>query len=327
MTRTLTFRASPLAPLAVAAASTPSIETIGLTRRFGDRVAVDAVNLTVPAGTAFGFLGHNGAGKTTLIRTLLGLTAATSGEMRILGRPVPAERRLALARVGAIVEEPLFYPDLSGRENLRVLAAVRRGDAAARIPAALERVGLSARADEKVKTYSMGMRQRLGIARCLLCDPRLLILDEPTNGLDPGGMLEFRTLVRELVEDEGRTVFLSSHLLDEVEKICDAAAIIDRGRVLAAGTIAELSADEGHTILIGASDPHAARALLQGRPGIVAVELLPDGVRVRANGPIDAAAINELLVREGIRVSRLEPARRSLEERFLQLTSRLEMAA
>jgi len=310
-----------------ASSSTPAIETIGLTKRFGERVAVDAVNLTVPAGTAFGFLGHNGAGKTTLIRTLLGLTAASSGEMYVLGHRLPAERRLALARVGAIVEEPLFYPHLTGRENLRVMAAVRGGDEASRIPAALERVGLSARADEKVGTYSMGMRQRLGIARCLLCDPKLLILDEPTNGLDPGGMLEFRTLVRELVEDEGRTVFVSSHLLDEVEKICDAAAIVDRGRVIATGTIAELSAEDDHSIVIGCSEPQAALTLLQGRPGIIAVELLSDGLRVRANRRIDSAAINDLLVRKGIRVRRLEPAHQSLEERFLQLTTRLEMAA
>jgi ABC-2 type transport system ATP-binding protein len=305
---------------------TLAIQTIGLTKRFGDRLAIDDVNLTVAAGAAFGFLGHNGAGKTTLIRSLLGLTAPTAGEMHILGHPVPTERRSALARVGAIVEEPVFYSHLSGRENLRVSAAVRGGEAARRIPGALERVGLSARADEKVRTYSMGMRQRLGIARCLLCDPRLLILDEPTNGLDPGGMLDFRTLVRELAEDEGRTVFLSSHLLDEVEKTCDAAAIIDRGRVIAAGTIAELSADQGHTILIGASDPHAALALLQGRPGIRGAELIADGLRVSANGRIDAAAINDLLVREGIRVGRLKPARHSLEQRFLQLTSRLEAA-
>ncbi len=307
--------------------STPAIETIGLTKRFGERVAVDAVNLTVPAGTAFGFLGHNGAGKTTLIRTLLGLTSATSGEMHMLGHRLPAERGIALARVGAIVEEPLFYPHLTGRENLRVLAAVRGGDAKSRIPGALERVGLGARADDKVKTYSMGMRQRLGIARCLLCDPRLLILDEPANGLDPGGMLELRRLVRELVEDEGRTVFLSSHLLDEVEKICDAAAIVDRGRVIASGTIAELSADDGQTVLVGCSDPHAALAMLQGRPGVAGAELLADGLRVRANGRIDPAAMNDLLVREGIRVWRLEPAHHSLEQRFLQLTSRLEMAA
>jgi ABC-2 type transport system ATP-binding protein len=310
-----------------APSSAPAIHTIGLTKRFSERLAIDAVNLTVPTASAFGFLGHNGAGKTTFIRTLLGLTAASSGEMHVLGHPVPAERGLALARVGAMVEEPLFYPHLSGRENLRVAAAVRGGDAAARIPRALERVGLRARADDAVKTYSMGMRQRLGIARCLLCDPRLLILDEPANGLDPGGMLEFRTLVRELVEDEGRTVFLSSHLLDEVEKICDAAVIVDRGRVLAGGTIAELSADDGHAILIGCSDRQAAHALLHGRPGVLGVELLADGLRVSAGERIDPASINELLVREGIRVGRLEPAHPSLEERFLQLTSRLEMAA
>ncbi len=307
--------------------SPPAIETIALTKRFGERVAVDAINLTIPAGTAFGFLGHNGAGKTTLIRTLLGLTPASSGKMHMLGHPLPAERGLALARVGAIVEQPLFYPHLSGRENLRVMAAVRGGEAGARIPAALERVGLSPRADETVKTYSMGMRQRLGIARCLLCDPRLLILDEPTNGLDPGGMLEFRMLVRELVEAEGRTVFLSSHLLDEVEKICDAAAIVDRGRVIAAGTIAELSTNDEHTILIGCSDPPGALVLLQGRPGVTSVELLSDGLRVKANGLLDPAAINDLLVRDGLRVWRLEPAHHSLEERFLQMTSRLEMAA
>ena len=307
--------------------SAPAIETIALTKRFGERVAVDAVNLTVPAGTAFGFLGHNGAGKTTLIRTLLGLTTASSGEMQMLGHRLPAERATALARVGAMVEEPRFYTHLTGRENLRVFAAVRGGDTAAQIPAAMERLGLSARADESVKTYSTGMKQRLGVARCLLCNPRLLILDEPTNGLDPGGMLEFRTLVRELVEEEGRTVFLSSHLLDEIEKICDTGAIVDRGRVIAAGTIAELSADGDHTILIGCSDPRAALALLQSRPGAVGVELLADGLRVVAKGPIDASAINDLLVREGIRVLRLEPARHSLEERFLQLTSRLEMAA
>jgi ABC-2 type transport system ATP-binding protein len=310
-----------------ASPAAPAIETIGLTKRFGERVAVDAVNLTIPASTAFGFLGHNGAGKTTLIRTLLGLTAASSGEMYMLGHRLPAERGLALARVGAIVEEPLLYPHLTGRENLRVLAAVRGGDAASRIPATLERVGLTARADDTVKTYSMGMKQRLGIARCLLCDPKLLILDEPTNGLDPGGILEFRTLVRELVEDEGRTVFLSSHLLDEIEKICDAAAIVDRGRVIASGTIAELSADDDHTILIGCSDPQAAFTLLRGRPGIIGVEPLTDGLRVSANGRIDSAAINDLLVHGGIRVRRLEPAHHSLEERFLQLTSRLEMAA
>src|SRR3954447_16065739 len=157
------------------------VETAGLTKRFGDRVAVDSVDLRVPSGSAFGYLGPNGAGKTTLIRMLLGLTGATAGTMRLLGRPVPAERAAALARVGAIVEEPRFHRHLSGRENLAVIAAARGGRAHTRIDGALERVGLGERADHRVGKYSLGMRQRLGIARCLLADPELLILDEPTN--------------------------------------------------------------------------------------------------------------------------------------------------
>jgi ABC-2 type transport system ATP-binding protein len=193
------------------------IETHGLSKRFGERPAVIDLDLTVPRGTAFGFLGHNGAGKTTLIRMLLGLTRPDSGTMRIAGRPIPEDRAEVLARVGAVVEEPHFHRHLTGRENLRVVAAARGPEARQRIGAALARVGLSDRADDRVRTYSQGMRQRLGVARCLLADPELLILDEPMNGLDPAGILEFRTMLGELVE-EGRTVFLSSHLLDEVQK-------------------------------------------------------------------------------------------------------------
>src|SRR5438105_13789815 len=206
------------------------VETEGLTKRFGDRVAVDHVDRRIPSGSAFGYLGPNGAGKTTLIRMLLGLTKPSGGTISLLGRPIPAQREDALARIGAIVEEPKFHPFLTGRENLRIVAAARDREAHARIPAALDRVGLAHRADDKVKTYSQGMRQRLGVARCLLADPELLILDEPTNGLDPAGIEEFRGFVRSLV-DEGRTVVLSSQLLDEVEKISDAVAIVDRGRV------------------------------------------------------------------------------------------------
>jgi ABC-2 type transport system ATP-binding protein len=217
------------------------IETTGLTKRFGDRAVVDDVDLHVPRGCAFGYLGPNGAGKTTLIRMLLGLTGATAGTMRLLGHPVPAERAAALARVGAIVEEPRFHRHLSGRQNLAVIAAARGTGAHARIEGALERVGLGERADDRVSKYSLGMRQRLGIARCLLADPELLILDEPTNGLDPAGINEFRTMIRGFVA-EGRTVLLSSHLLDEVEKICDAAAIVDRGRIVLQGSIAEIAA-------------------------------------------------------------------------------------
>src|SRR6266513_1921864 len=227
----------------------PVIETKGLTKRFGERTAVDTVDLIVPAGVAFGFLGPNGAGKTTLIRTLLGLTRASGGEFSLLGLPQPAKRREALARVGAIVEEPKFHPHLTGRENLKIVAAARDRAAAARIDDSLERVGLAHRADDRVKTYSLGMRQRLGIARCLLADPALLILDEPMNGLDPAGILEMRHLIRSFV-DEGRTVFLSSHLLDEVEKTCDQVAIVDQGKVVVQGAVAEIAAQGDPTLLI-----------------------------------------------------------------------------
>src|SRR5437588_12251930 len=211
------------------------VETERLTKSFGERTVVRGVDLRVPRGSAFGYLGPNGAGKTTLIRMLLGLTPATSGSMRLLGLPVPKRRAEALARVGAIVEEPRFHGYLTGRENLEIVAAARGPEAARRIGASIERVGLARRADDRVKTYSLGMRQRLGIARILLADPELLILDEPMNGLDPAGIEEMRFMIRQLV-DEGRTVVLSSHLLDEIEKTCDAVAIVDQGRVVVQGS-------------------------------------------------------------------------------------------
>jgi ABC-2 type transport system ATP-binding protein len=308
--------------------SQPAIETSGLTKRFGDRTAVDGVDLCVPRGSAFGFLGPNGAGKTTMIRMLLGLTHASAGQMRVLGHPVPAERGTALQRVGAIVEDPRFHPHLSGRENLRIVAAIRGAESAARIAPALARVGLSERADEKVKRYSLGMRQRLGVARCLLADPLLLILDEPTNGLDPGGIQEFREMIRAMVEQEGRTVFLSSHLLDEVEKICDAAAIVDRGKVVTQGPIAELA--EGgarHELIIGVDDPRRAITLLDGAEQVREAHLSDEGLRVvLAGGPETAAAVNARLVSAGLAVTRLEPVRHSLEQRFLEITSRLDAA-
>ena len=218
------------------------IETHGLTKRFGRHAAVNDLNLQVPRGCAFGFLGHNGAGKTTLIRLLLGLIRPDRGTILIGGRLLAEDREHVLARVGAIIEEPHFHAHLTGRENLHIVAAVRGGDAAQRIESALARVDLSDRAKDRVGTYSQGMRQRLGIARCLLADPELLILDEPLNGLDPGAILEMRMLIRDLVA-EGRTVFLSSHLLDEIEKTCHEAAVIDRGKLIAQGSIAELVGD------------------------------------------------------------------------------------
>jgi ABC-2 type transport system ATP-binding protein len=221
-----------------------AVEVHGLSKRFGAQVAVDNVDLLVPRGSAFGYLGPNGAGKTTLIRVLLGLTRADSGTMSLLGIPVPAQRGRALARVGAIVDEPRFHGHLSGRENLKILAAARGGGADKRIGPALDRIRLTQRADDKVAAYSMGMRQRLGVAACLLADPELLVLDEPMNGLDPAGMREMRDMLRGLV-DEGRTVVLSSHLLDEVERTCDAVAIVDHGKVIRQGPIGELTGAAG----------------------------------------------------------------------------------
>jgi ABC-2 type transport system ATP-binding protein len=215
------------------------IETRGLGKSFGDRRAVGDLDLRVPRGVAFGFLGHNGAGKTTAIRMLLGLTQPDSGSMWIRGLRVPDERARALTRVGAIVEEPHFHGHLSGRENLEVNAAARGAGAHTRIEASLERVGLRGRSGDRVRTYSQGMRQRLGIARCLLADPELLILDEPMNGLDPSGILQLRRMVGELVA-EGRTVFLSSHLLNEVQNVCSEVAMIDRGRLIAQGPLSEV---------------------------------------------------------------------------------------
>jgi ABC-2 type transport system ATP-binding protein len=308
----------------------PVVEIRGLTKRFGDRIAVDEVDLMVPAATAFGFLGPNGAGKTTLIRTLLGLTHPTGGTFRLLGRPMPADRSSALLRVGAIVEEPRFHPHLTGRENLRIVSAARELAAEARVEPSLARVGLADRADERVKSYSLGMRQRLGVARCLLADPLLLILDEPMNGLDPAGIQEFREMIAELIA-EGRTVFLSSHLLDEVEKTCDQVAIIDRGRILMQGAVADIGRTTHPTVRLRCDPVERAAELLQAEPAVISVENANGAlVVVLGTQPGDAtdAAVADLtraLVRADISIFTVEPQRVSLEERFLEMTSRLEV--
>jgi ABC-2 type transport system ATP-binding protein len=301
-----------------------AIEAAGLTKRFGGRLAVDDVELCVPRGSAFGYLGPNGAGKTTLIRMLLGLTDATAGSMALLGRTVPAERAAALARVGAIVEEPNFHKHLTGRENLRIVAAAREPQAHDRIAGALERTGLTDRADERVKRYSQGMRQRLGVARALLADPELLILDEPTNGLDPAGIHEFRAMIRGFVA-EGRTVLLSSHLLGEVERICDRAAIVDRGRIVAQGPIAELAGAGGQAILIATSDDQEALAIVTCHGAVDGIDVAPEGIRVTLLAHVDGEAaaddISRRLVEGGLAIRRFERTRASLEERFLEVVS------
>jgi ABC-2 type transport system ATP-binding protein len=313
---------------------TPSpyvVETAGLTKRFGRRTVVQDVELQVPRGSAFGYLGPNGAGKTTLIRMLLGLTPATAGSMRLLGLPVPERRGEALARVGAIVEEPRFHGYLTGRENLEIVAAARGHEAARRIDGAIDRVGLARRADDRVKTYSLGMRQRLGIARILMADPELLILDEPMNGLDPAGIEETRVLIRSLVA-EGRTVVLSSHLLAEVEKTVDALAIVDQGRIVAQGSISDLTRSGPPRLVVGSADNARAGALLAPMRAVAGVAA-EDGV-LRVSLESRGAAVNEAiadinrrLVEAGIPVYRLEPEHASLEQRFLEITSRLEEAA
>jgi ABC-2 type transport system ATP-binding protein len=312
-----------------AAESQWAVETHGLTKRFGENVAVNGVELLVPRGCAFGYLGPNGAGKTTLIRVLLGLTHADTGTMFLLGHQVPRHRDKALARVGAIVDEPRFHGHLTGRQNLQILAAAREREARDRIGPSLERVGLLQRADDKVSKYSMGMRQRLGVAACLIGDPQLLILDEPMNGLDPGGMQDMREMILSLVA-EGRTVVLSSHLLDEVERTCDAVAIVDRGSVVRQGPISELLAGTSLVLQVECSDSDRARALITataiGAAEGADVTAEPTGLGVTlpaGTGRDVIAEINRVLVEGGISVYRLQVIQASLESWFLQVTSRL----
>jgi ABC-2 type transport system ATP-binding protein len=304
----------------------PLAECAGLTRVFGPHIVVDRVDLTVGPGELVGLLGANGAGKTTLIRTLLGLTRADSGTMSLLGVPVPAERSRALARVGAIVDEPRFHPHLTGRDNLRLLAAARGGDADQRIAPSLARVGLADRAGDRVATYSMGMRQRLGVAACLLADPELLILDEPMNGLDPAGMHEMRAMIASLA-GEGRTVVLSSHLLDEVERTCDAVAIVDQGRVIRQGPIDELIRGAGAVVVqVDCAEPARAVQLIDEAGLAAGTALTHTGLTVTlpAGAAREAVAdLNRRLVGAGIGVYGLREVQTSLEDWFLSVTSRL----
>ena len=289
-----------------------AVETHGLTKRFGENIAVNGVELLVPRGCAFGYLGPNGAGKTTLIRVLLGLTHADAGTMSLLGHPVPKHRAAALARVGAIVDEPRFHSHLTGRQNLQVLAAAREPAARDRIGPALERVGIQHRADDKVAKYSMGMRQRLGVAACLIGDPHLLILDEPMNGLDPAGMHEMRDMILSLVA-EGRTVVLSSHLLDEVERTCDAVAIVDRGQIIRQGPISDLLAGAAIALQVECTEPDRARALLDATTlgAQIQVGEAGLGISLPAGTARDAIAeINRILVEGGSRCTGSSRSRR-----------------
>ena len=301
----------------------PIIRLEGVTKRFGSKVAVDGVTIDVPRGRCLGWLGPNGSGKTTLIRCMLGLARASSGTIEVRGQPMPSGSRLALERVGGIVEEPRFYPYLSGRGNLEVWAGFLGADSRGRIDAALERVGLAANADRKVKAYSMGMRQRLGVARSLLNDPELLILDEPSNGLDPSGMAAFRQMIRSFVELDGRTVFISSHLLDEVEKIADDIAIVHEGRLVLHGSVEELVAEGRQGLRLRVDDGDRAAAVAGGLPFVTGVERRGAGelgIAVTTLDDDSAIALTRALVEAGVGVAEVTRERESLEERFLEIT-------
>ncbi len=298
------------------------IEIDGLHKSYRHRakrtVAVDGLDLAVPAGGVYGFLGPNGSGKTTTIRCILGLARATSGSVRLLGRPVPAGLRDAVARTGAIVETPALFPTMTGRENLRLLARID-GIGPAAVDDSLDTVGLTDRADDLVKRYSLGMRQRLALAAALLKDPELLILDEPANGLDPAGMREVRNLLRRLADD-GRTVFVSSHILAEIESTCDRVAILSAGRCVAEGTVDDVVARAGHrsSILVRVADPDTgARAL---RAVGLSVERLDGALRVHASAE-HAADVTRALAGADQWVTELRLERFSLEDVFLELTS------
>jgi ABC-2 type transport system ATP-binding protein len=290
------------------------IVTRGLTKRYGRVVAVDAVDLDVREGDRYGFLGPNGSGKTTLVRLLLGLVYATSGEIEVLGHRMPARAKTVLPQLGSLVEGPAAYPHLSGRRNLALFDAAGPGGRRTRrhrIEDALEQVGLAGVDHRPVRAYSLGMRQRLGLAAALLRRPRLLVLDEPTNGLDPRGIREIRDLLTTLNE-AGTTVFLSSHLLSEVEQLCTRVGIVDRGRLVLQDDLAGLRAPTGHIVV---ESPDAARVatLLDGQV------LERDGGRLVIRHP-DAAELNAQLVGQGVRVSAIAEQRRSLEQVVLDVT-------
>ncbi len=304
--------------------SAPAIESSGLTKRFrSGQVAVDGVDLAVPHGAVYGFLGPNGSGKTTTIRMLLGLVRPTSGSARLLGQAMPSETLEVLPRVGALVEGPAFHPYLSGRANLvRLDACDATADPAtsrARIGEALERVGLTAAARKPYRQYSLGMKQRLGLAAALLRPRDLLVLDEPTNGLDPQGTREVRHLIRELAS-EGATVLVSSHLLAEIEQVCTHIGIMSQGRLLAQSERAALVADDDPTLVVTTSVDHASAAaeVLRGL-GLAGIGV--EGPVVQAQlGAAPPARVSRELVHAGVDVVGMDVRRRSLEQLFVELT-------
>jgi ABC-type multidrug transport system ATPase subunit len=316
--------------------TTYAVETHGLRKSYRTRkgrlMAVAGLDLKVPAGGVHGFLGPNGSGKTTTIRMLLGLIRADAGDIEVFGEDVPTRLPAVIDRIGAIVEQPKFFPSFSGRKNLQLLAS-GIGAPAARVGQVLEEVGLGDRARSKYRTYSLGMKQRLAIAATLLKDPELLIFDEPTNGLDPAGIHEIRATIRGLA-DSGKTVLVSSHILNEVQQVADTVSIIGRGRLLAQGEVDDiLEAGAQESARVGIADPARAATVL-AEAGF-AVRSLPDGMLNVAAGAragqsatdLDLAQITRLLAEHQLYVFELAPVRADLESVFLELTAEDHLGA
>ena len=302
-----------------AASDTPVVRTRGLVKRYGDLVAVDSVNLTVPAGDVYGLLGPNGAGKTTFMRKLFGLIRPDAGSVELFGRPAVPGKVDALRDVAGFVETPRFYGYLSARANLEILATLDRSDSRTRIDELLDQVDLADRADDKVREYSYGMVQRLGVAAALMRSPRLLVLDEPTNGLDPAGIRDMRALVRRLA-DGGITILLSSHNMLEVEEICRHVAIMRRGQLAFDGSMDELRAraDEVQYRLVSTDDALAAE-VAENHDGVHGVTRRSDGVRFDSKpGPVERLTIE--LGTRGIGIRQLELPATALETLFFRLT-------
>ena len=302
------------------AAEASVLEASGLSKRFGSRAALADVSFSVRQGEIFGFLGPNGAGKTTTIRIMLGLIRPDGGQIRIGGADSWSQHVEAARHFGAAVEVPGFYGYLTGRENLhqfaRLLAPVPEGQ----IEQVLGLVGLTERADDRVAKYSLGMRQRLAIAQALLGRPQLLILDEPTNGLDPGGIAEVRSLLRRLAGEEGLTLFLSSHLLSEVQEVCSRVAVIHQGRIRTEGSVAELTQPKVHEFELSVTDVALARTVLGAFPGVrVTNGREPEHLHLSSDDDIGQEAVRRL-VTAGVGVQEIRRVRRSLEDVFLELT-------
>jgi len=294
--------------------NTTIVETHSLSKRYGNGVlAVDSVDMSVRRGEVYGFLGPNGAGKTTTLRMLVGLIRPTSGTAAVAGH-APGDPA-GLARTGSLIEAPGFYPYLSGRENLRVVADMASVDGR-RVEEVLDVVELRSRASRKFGTYSTGMKQRLGVAAAMLKDPDLLILDEPTNGLDPQGMAEMRKLIKDIGQGD-RTVLLSSHLLGEVEQICDRVGVISNGRLVKQSTVQDLIGEEG--VLVRAQPIDQAQELLTKMFGIDAISRQDGAIHLKTK-PEDSVQVNRMLMAAGVDVSELRSFERSLEEVFFQLT-------